>query len=98
MELETTAKVSVERLRLDRGNPRLVGEATDASDEWIVARLYRSAELQELLQSIPANGYLDNEPFVVMEDDDADDHAPIALEGDRRLAALRLLREPALVR
>ena len=49
MKLETTTKVPVERLRLDRGNPRLVGEAADASDEWIIARLYRSAELDELL-------------------------------------------------
>lgn len=97
MVLETTAKVPVERLRLDRGNPRLVGEATDASDEWIIARLYRSAELDELLQSISANGYLDIEPLVVMEDD-ADDDALIVLEGNRRLATLRLLREPALVR
>ena len=39
-----------------------------------------------------------NEPFVVMEDDDADDGALIALEGNRRLATLRLLREPALAR
>lgn len=97
MVLETTAKVPVERLRLDRGNPRLVGEATDASDEWIIARLYRSAELDELLQSISANGYLDIEPLVVMEDDHADDEALIVLEGNRRLATLRLLREPDLV-
>ena len=95
MELETTAKVPVERLRLDRGNPRLVGEAADASDEWIIARLYGSAELDELLQSISANGYLDIEPLVVMED--ADDDALTVLEGNRRLATLRLLREPALV-
>ena len=97
MELETTTKVSVERLKLDRGNPRLVGESTDASDEWIIARLYRSAELDELLQSISANGYLDIEPLVVMKDDDADDDELIVLEGNRRLATLRLLREPALV-
>ena len=98
MELETTTKVPVEQLWLDRGNPRLVGEATDASDEWIIARLYRSAELDELLQSISANGYLDIEPLVVMEDADADDDGLIVLEGNRRLATLRLLREPALAR
>jgi len=97
MELEATTKVPVERLRLDRGNPRLVGEAADASDEWIIARLYRGAELDELLQSISANGYLDIEPLVVMRDSDGDDDGLIVLEGNRRLATLRLLREPALV-
>ena len=98
MELETITVVPVERLRLDRGSPRLVGEAAEAPDEWIVARLYRSADLEELLQSMSANGYLDIEPLVVMGDVDADDGGLIVLEGNRRLATLRLLREPALVR
>ena len=97
MDLETITKVSVERLRLDRMNPRLVGEGATASDEWIIARLYRSAELDELLQSISANGYLDIEPLVVMADSDAENGGLIVLEGNRRLATLRLLREPALV-
>ena len=87
--------MSVERLRLDRENPRLFGQAEDASDESIIARLYRSAELDELLQSISTNGYLDIEPLVVMcgsQDDEL-----IVLEGNRRLTTLRLLREPNLV-
>lgn len=96
MELETTAKVPVERPRLDRANPRLDGEPAEASDERIIARLYRAAELDELLQSISANGYLDIEPLVVMRDSD-DDDGLIVLEGNRRLATLLLLREPALV-
>ncbi len=98
MELETITKVPVDRLRLDRESPRLAGEAAEASDEWIVARLYRSADLDELLQSFSANGYLDIEPLVVMADGDADEVGLIVLEGNRRLAALRLLREPGLVR
>ena len=98
MELEATTRVPVDRLRLDRGNPRLGGEAGQASGEWIIARLYRSAELDELLQSMSANGYLDIERLVVMGDRDADDGGLIVVEGNRRLAALRLLREPDLVR
>ena len=97
MELEATTKVPVERLRLDRANPRLDGEAAEASDERIVARLYRAAELDELLQSIAANGYLDIEPLVVMRAGDGDDDGLIVLEGNRRLATLLLLREPVLV-
>ncbi len=98
MEYETTTRVPVERLRLDRGNPRLIGEAAGRSDEWIIARLYRAAELDELLQSMSANGFLDIEPLVVMRaDGDDEGDALVVLEGNRRLAALRLLREPALV-
>ncbi len=97
MELETTAKVPVERLRLDPLNPRLIGGDEKASDEAIIARLYRAAELDELLQSITANGYMDIEPLVVMGDLDSESGALTVLEGNRRLAALRLLREPDLV-
>ena len=97
MEPETTTRVPVERLRLDWLNPRLIGEDGEASDEAIIARLYRAAELDELLQSITANGYMDIEPLVVMEEPDTRDGELIVLEGNRRLAALRLLREPELV-
>ena len=97
MKLETTTKVPVEQLRLDPGNPRLIGDGNDITDEAIIARLYRAAELNELLESISTNGYLDIEPLVVMEDPNPGDSRLIVLEGNRRLAALRLLREPNLV-
>ena len=96
MRPQETEQVPVEKLRLDRLNPRLVGGAAGASDEAIIARLYRTAELSELLQSISANGYLDIEPLVVVPASDGD--ALSVLEGNRRLAALRILREPDLVR
>ena len=95
-EVGTTRKVPVERLRLDRHNPRLVGGAAAATDEAIIARLYRSAELDELLQSISTNGYLDIEPLIAIAAPDGD--GLVVLEGNRRLATLRLLLEPDLVR
>ena len=98
MELETITKVPVEQLRLDRESPRLAGEAAEATDEWIVARLHRSTGLDELLLSFSANGYLDIEPLVVMGGCDGDESGLIVLEGNRRLATLRLLREPDLAR
>ena len=76
-------------------NLRLEGLRENASDESIIARLYRSAELDELLQSMSANGYLDIEPLVVTGA--SEDGGLVVLEGNRRLATLRLLREPALV-
>ena len=96
MELETITKVPVERLRLDRRNPRLIGADEDASDEAIIARLYRSAGLDELLQPVSANGYMDIEPLIVICGRDIAHGDLIVLEGNRRLAALRLLREPSL--
>ena len=49
--LQETSKVPVEWLRLDQKNPRLVGINQKATDESIIAQLYRSEELAELLQS-----------------------------------------------
>jgi hypothetical protein len=93
--LEDTTKVSVDRLKIDRLNPRLVGISARTTEESIVAQLYRGEELGELLQSIAANGYLDIEPLIVLLD--PDDQKFTVLKGNRRLAAIRLFREPALV-
>lgn len=99
MELERSKleKIAVEQLRLDRKNPRLIRDDETVSEESIITRLYRSADLGELLQSISANGYMDIEPLIVMPDQQSNDKL-IVLEGNRRLAALRLLREPGLAR
>lgn len=93
--LEVTTKVTVDWLKLDRENPRLVGTSARTTDESIVAQLYRGEELSELLQSISANGYLDIEPLIVWLD--PSDNRFTVLEGNRRLAAIRLFREPTLV-
>ena len=89
-------QVPIGRLRLDRSNPRLVGQSEDATDLNIIADLYISADLDELLQSISANGYMDIEPLVVLSEHSKDEL--VVLEGNRRLAALRLFLEPNLVK
>jgi hypothetical protein len=93
--LEDTTKIPVDWLKLDRENPRLVGVSARMTEESIIAQLYRGEELGELLQSIAANGYLDIEPLIVLLD--PADQKFTVLEGNRRLAAIRLFREPALI-
>ena len=93
--LNATTKVPVDELRMDRLNPRLLGENASASDEFIIAQLYRTAELDELLQSVSTNGYLDIEPLIVLADSNSG-KGLVVLEGNRRLATLRLLREEDL--
>ena len=93
--LREVAPVSVDRLALDGRNPRLIGLDPDSPDEAIIAQLYRDEDLSELLQSIAANGYLDIEPLVVVDEDTG----PLTvLEGNRRLAVLRLFRDANLAR
>ena len=90
--LKTATKVSVDCLVLDYENPRLISVDQMTADAEIIAQLYRSEDLGELLQSIAANGYLDIEPLIVMKQD----NALLVLEGNRRLAAINLFREDSL--
>ena len=90
--LTSVAIAPVEWLKLDHSNPRLLTVDADTTDEEIIAQLYRSEDLSELLQSIAANGYLDIEPLIVLHQGD---HLTV-LEGNRRLATIRLFREPDL--
>lgn len=87
----TVRLVRPESLALDPKNPRLVELGPDPSDEEIIAHLQTKADLGEITQSIAANGYLDIEPLIVLEGD-----PQVVLEGNRRLAAIRLLTDPSL--
>ena len=93
VSIGATSLVSINRLVLDDRNPRLVSNDPNASDEVIISQLFKREELGELLQSIAANGYLDIEPLIVLKHDEEF----TVLEGNRRLAAIRLFREPELI-
>ncbi len=94
LPLRTPRKLAVGKLRFDPKNPRLSsnGPAAKTTDLEIIRRLAENADLGELLQSIAASGYIDIEPLVVLKE--AGSYT--VLEGNRRLAAIKLLSEPAL--
>lgn len=90
-----TPACPVSDLHFDATNPRLVtGDFySTASDEDLISTLHEIASLDELLSSICSNKYLDLEPLIVI----GDDGGPYrVLEGNRRLAAIKLLRDPEL--
>lgn len=85
-------------LQLDARNPRLIASTIDIHDDDAVIReLHDEGELSELLQSISSNGYLDFEPLVVTRVKPADTRLTV-LEGNRRLAAIRVLTDAALAK
>lgn len=76
-------------LSFDLANPRFVdGQASTEED--IIKHLVDEADVDELVQSILSAGYVDYEPLIVLREDN------VVLEGNRRLAALRLIADADL--
>lgn len=81
-------------LDFDRANPRYTPDKhpENSTDEAIIIWLDRTADLGELVQSMAHNGYISIEPMIVYANGDR----LTVLEGNRRLAALKVLRSPDL--
>lgn len=75
------------KLRLDPENPRLPEEVIGESQSAILRYLFDNAVLDELATSYTNNGFFEHEPLMVARHD----HHYIVLEGNRRLAALKIL-------
>lgn len=91
--LKIPTKIGPDKLSFDRNNPRYSAEDGQpySTERQIVRYLDQTADLGELLQSVSTSGYLDVEPLIVAgQDDDL-----VVLEGNRRLAAIKLLSDPA---
>ena len=76
-------------LKLDLKNPRSPDSAFDTEED-VLAYLVDHADVDELVQAIVSSGWHDYEALIVLSDEN------IVLEGNRRLAALRILADPQL--
>lgn len=87
--------IPVGELDFDRQNPRLAeyGITPNTSDEEIIAVLWDAMDVRELVQSIAASGFFEHEPLIVATEGKKN----IVIEGNRRLAAVRVLLNPAIV-
>lgn len=84
--------IEPEKLRLDRNNPRFgLSEAVDEADALRI--LVESADLKELWNSISVRGFEKFEPLVATQEAGE----LVVLEGNRRLAAVKLLLDPELL-
>ncbi|MDQ2638905.1 MAG: hypothetical protein M3Y83_18755 [Actinomycetota bacterium] len=87
--MTSLAEVAPSDLKLDLANPR-IPDASFASEDEALQYLHTQADLSELIQSIGNSGWLDFEPPIVEQG------SMIVVEGNRRLAALRILADPEL--
>lgn len=98
----TNAKwVKVKNLLLDSENPRLSSGGNGKVDQDDLARvLWNEMAVDEVALSIAANGFFPEEPLIVIPKGSAEkeekDRKYTVVEGNRRLAAIRILREPQL--
>lgn len=96
---EAIRELPVDQLLLDAHNPRLASGAGADTQLDILRILWNQMAVDEVAFSINANGYFQEEPLFVIPEDPAnvgDKARYIAVEGNRRLAAVKLLRDQKL--
>jgi hypothetical protein len=90
----TRDNVPVKDLHFDTRNPRLVeyGVTAKTSPDDILEILWEKMAVDEIAMSIAASGFWDYEPLFVVKERGVD----VVIEGNRRLAAVKVLRSREL--
>lgn len=94
---QTPAKiepVSLDDLLFDNENARFAGTRLKATQKDIAKNLWEEMNLDELIISIAVNGYYKQEPLLVVKNDSK----YVVVEGNRRLAAVKILLNPDLAK
>lgn len=84
--------IQVDNLHLDPENPRLPERLKNASERDVLNWMLSDATLVDLMASIAENGFFNGEPILVVEENGKH----IVVEGNRRLASIKLLANPEL--
>ena len=92
----TPKQIATEKLCFDVENPRLVefSQEEKSSDEKILNLLWSQMAVDEIVQSILSNGFFQNEALLAVEED----NKLVVVEGNRRLAAVKAILYPELVK
>lgn len=93
MELWSTRRIAVANLDLDIRNPRLGEGNSQLAPQQVIQYLFDHDKALEVAESIAQRGYFPNEPVLAIKDG----KTYIVVEGNRRLAALKALREPSIL-
>lgn len=88
--------IATKDLQFDRNNPRLAeyGISVNVTDEEVIVTLWDAMDVMELVQSIAASGFFPHEQLIVAEEGQKN----IVIEGNRRLAAVRVLIDPEIAK
>jgi len=84
--------IPISELRFDPRNPRLPENMDDYSQDGLLTHIAVEYNAIDVAKSIAAHGYFPSEPLIILPDADG----WTVLEGNRRLAALKLLSNPEI--
>jgi hypothetical protein len=83
---------SLDDLRLDPYNPRLRQDEEGADESLLISIMLARFKIEEVAESIIGGGGLDQDPLIAVTEDEE----TRVVEGNRRLTAVKLLRNPQL--
>ena len=94
MNTEETRLMRVSDLAFDVKNPRLTefGLTDNATETDVIQILWEAMDVKELVMSIAVSGFFPHEPLIVAQESGKN----VVIEGNRRLAAVKVLLEPTL--
>ncbi|HAU07444.1 MAG: hypothetical protein UW46_C0005G0049 [Candidatus Yanofskybacteria bacterium GW2011_GWF1_44_227] len=90
-------EITLDSLVLDDDNPRFGSTLNGKSQEEIIEKLAKEKNLYELIESFRQNGYYEAEPLLVIGDKKSPGKY-IVIEGNRRVAALKILFDSNLLK
>lgn len=96
VEMSQVTMTKVSDLTFDRENPRLLEFkiGVKASEIDVIRILWEAMDVRELVMSIAASGFFRHEPVIIARENGRN----IVIEGNRRLAAVKVLLERNLAR
>lgn len=87
---------AVDDLLLDPENPRLPESLTDRSQKAMINHIARKGAIEDLMSAIGENGFFRGEALVTYRNKSDPPGKLRVIEGNRRLTAVKLLRDPTL--
>ena len=94
MNTEEITRFQVSDLAFDVRNPRLAEFEIGDRESDLIKVLWETMDVRELVLSIAASGYFEHEPVIVVKEEGRN----VVIEGNRRLAAVKLLLSPTLAK
>jgi hypothetical protein len=81
--------ISPDELSFDWSNPRIseFNISSKAKDDEIIEILWDAMGVEEIVLSIKASGFFDNEPLIAIRENKKN----VVIEGNRRLAAVKCI-------